>query len=110
MSSNILHNHFYTSPGSDAYDYVGLQVNFYRSPNLETVTFSSYDLADNYINNNAEKSILILHRELVLNYKFSNFNSKPVYTILPEWILDYNINDWQSRADLYSIYLLEYDN
>ncbi len=100
-------NYLLIAIDNDPYSYAGLPVNFYRSPNIETQHFSSYNLAEEYINNYSEKPILILHNELMLGYEFSDFNKKRIYSILPDWISNFNINDWQSRANLYSIYSLE---
>lgn len=94
----------------DAYEYSGLPIEFYRSSNIESIQFSSYDEAEKYLANHKELPILIMHNEQRMNYEFANFNAKRIYSLLPEWLSSFNINDWQSRSNLKSIYRLERNN
>ena len=100
-------NYLLISINQAPYDYVGLPVSFYRSPNIETKHFETYDQVESYIENHQDKPILFLHTTQVLDYEFSGFKSKRIYTILPEWISKFNINNWQSRSRIYSIYSLD---
>lgn len=80
------------------YEAVGLNMNFYRSPNIHNIM---------YVNIQAKKipeGALMLSQDLQLKNPPANTRTRRMYAYFPDWILNVNLNDWQSRTRMWSVY------
>lgn len=87
----------------DAYEMVGLKANFYKSPNVRCVVFKNDQELSNYLNENKPDSVFVFQRELSAGNKFAGYKNETIYNLLPKWIIHFNINNWQSRANMWNI-------
>jgi len=86
----------------DVYELSDLPVNFYKSPNVNSIVFNNDREISNYLDIQNPDSVLLLDRKLKADREFTNYTSERIYCILPEWCLRYNFNDWQKRARIWS--------
>ena len=80
------------------YEVVGLNMNFYRAPNIQNVM---------YVDIKAKKmpeGALLLSQDLQLKNPPKDAATERIYAYFPDWILNVNLNDWQSRTRMWSLY------
>ena len=80
------------------YEVVGLNMNFYRAPNIQN---------EMYVDIKAKKipeGALLLSQDLQLKNPPKNTKTERIYAYFPDWILNVNLNDWQSRTRMWSLY------
>lgn len=80
------------------YEAVGLNMNFYRTPNIRNIM---------YLNVQAKKipeGALLLSQDLKLKNPPVRAETERIYAYFPDWILNVNLNDWQSRTRMWSVH------
>ncbi|MCA0237039.1 MAG: hypothetical protein LCH81_11710 [Bacteroidetes bacterium] len=80
------------------YESVGLNMNFYRSPNIHNIMYL------NVRAKNIPAGSLLLSQDLILKNPPPGAQTTRLYAYFPEWILKVNVNDWQSRTRMWSLY------
>jgi len=85
------------------YHLVGLEMHFYRSPNVQTVVVESFNEIE------PAADVLLFSRKLTLETAPQGIQSERVYAYLPEWILQFNPNNWQSRSRIWSVHRFRMD-
>ena len=95
---------------TEIYNVVDLNANFYRSPNVKCIVFKNKNEIPQYLNTQQPDSIFILERRLGDNLKFTGYSKIKQYSFFWDWVLSYNLNDWQSRARIWTIYKLKREN
>jgi phosphatidylinositol glycan class B len=80
------------------YEAVGLNMNFYRSPNIENLMY--LDIKAKKIPDGA----LLLSQDLQLKNPPAGMQTERIYAYFPDWILNVNLNDWQSRTRMWSVH------
>lgn len=92
---------------SDIPDYTMLSANasFYKNPDIDLIYIKkTEDLAD-YIRGNNLKTAYYLDRTKVgTNYEIVGYKKEMVYSIYPDWLLKYNLNNWKARTQIWMIY------
>jgi len=84
----------------------GLKMNFYKPANINELVFKDEDTLSAYVVASKEDSVIIFQRKAFLPVKLTGYASKRIYTFYPEWLLKYNINHWEDRANIWSIYVV----
>lgn len=51
-------------------------------------------------------SLLVLSYQAALPYHDARYQEERVYVYLPDWIMNIQLNDWQSRSDIWTIWRL----
>ena len=93
------------------YMMAGLMSDFYRNPSLYPVIIDSVEQMSDYINANHLQSFLYFDKEnLVFNYEIKGYRKERIYTLFPSWVLKFNINNWENRAQIWSIYRFSRDS
>ena len=83
------------------YQLVGLTAHFYQSKNLPVIVLPQLAQLDSLpLNTNH----LLIYPALQLPPVLVNTQVERLYTYFPDWITAFNINDWQSRSRIWSIY------
>ncbi len=59
----------------------------------------------NYLTNNRLDTVMIVKKIDGLPLFIDNYEIKPVYHLLPDFIKQFNINNWQDRSNFWQIYL-----
>jgi len=80
------------------YEVVGLNMNFYRAPNIRNQM---------YVDIKAKKipaGAILLSQDLQLKNPPRDAKTERIYASFPDWILNVNLNDWQSRTRMWSLY------
>ncbi|MBX3164624.1 MAG: hypothetical protein KF900_09085 [Bacteroidetes bacterium] len=94
------------SIGESMYLYAA-KINFYRSQNInEVVLKDETDLTDYLHNNNLTEVVVFKKNGSSENTFPAGYESKRIYSVFPEWLLKYNTNNWQDRANIWCIYEL----
>jgi phosphatidylinositol glycan class B len=90
------------------YNLAELNTNFYKPANMNEVVFANENALDTFLlKTNQEDSVIVFTKTASLNHLLSNYyTSKRIYCLLPEWILKFNFNNWEERANIWSIYTL----
>lgn len=90
------------------YKVVNLQTNFYKPKNftgytikntLELIHINSYTRMD--------KKLLFLSPNLLPPPELAGYKMKRVYTPFPSWVLKNNVNNWQDRTSILTVYEME---
>ena len=82
------------------YESVGLNMNFYRSPNIDNRMY--IDIKAKTIPDGA----LLLSQDLQLKNPPAGAVVERIYAYFPDWILNVNLNDWQSRTRMWSLHVV----
>ena len=96
--------HLYTL-GRSIYDEGHNEIYLYRPPDFSEDTMREIDFAPFIQTQNAD-SLLVLSYQAQLPYLDSRYSAERVYVYLPDWIMNIQLNDWQSRSDIWTIWLL----
>ncbi len=96
--------HLYTL-GRSIYDEGHNEIYLYRPPNFSEDTMNDIDFAPFVLAQNAD-SLLVLSYQAQLPYQDARYTAERVYVYLPDWIMNIQLNDWQSRSDIWTIWLL----
>lgn len=87
------------------YESVGLPIYFYCSPNVENRVVR--DFQSGMLLAEPAPDRLILSPRLTLTDSLRGLRTERIYTYFPDWILWFNLNDWQSRSRIWSVYRYE---
>ena len=60
-----------------------------------------------YLIEKLPSDVLILERNLNNVHDYKSYKIESTYCIYPDWILGFNINDWQSRSKIWKIIKLK---
>jgi phosphatidylinositol glycan class B len=89
------------------YYLVMLNVHYYEAPNLEiNVVQHLSDLGDT-TRYHVQPGDLLLNKRLGLDSMGGGLKTRRVFTYIPDWILKYNVNHWQERSRIWSIWKVE---
>ena len=83
---------------------VGFEMNFYKSKNVNVIVLRDTIQIKDFLHQNKLDSVLFLDRKLTFTDSLRGYKKEKIYSIFPEWILKYNINQWQDRSSIWSIY------
>lgn len=83
-----------------------IHTNFYNPKRIKELLFNDEKEINNYIINSTDDSFIIFTNKVKLDTLLDDYKYKRIFTLYPEWILRFNINDWQSRANISSFYVL----
>ncbi len=83
------------------YDLVGPEANYLKHPKINLLVIK--DISEIRVEGNT----LFLSKTLVVPTETEALPKQRIYTYLPEWILGYNINNWQDRSRIWSIWKLD---
>jgi GPI mannosyltransferase 3 len=73
---------------------------FFIEDTMPDVAFRPYMQAQN------ADSLLVLSYQASLPYEDARYDAERVYVYLPDWIMEIQLNDWQSRSDIWTIWKL----
>jgi GPI mannosyltransferase 3 len=91
----------------DLYKLAGLEVNFYKPIDIEVQTFDSLEAIGQYLERVHPESALIYLRKPIPDPRFNGYTAQLYSSMLPGWLLKFNLNHWQNRAAIWSIYQLK---
>ncbi len=78
---------------------------FYKSPRIKIVSVQNLnDISDYLHTNKLESAYYIDKTKSGLTYQVPGYIRKNEYCIYPDWLLNWNINNWQNRTQLWFIY------
>jgi phosphatidylinositol glycan class B len=85
------------------YNLIGVNVNFYKSPNVKCIVMKNDSAITNYLNNNKPDSVFVYYENIADDKKYDGYTNERVYCLFPKWILACNINNWESRSNIWDI-------
>jgi len=83
------------------YRLVGIRSHFYEAPNLNVQVVDHFEMLHDSV---LHKGDLLLHRQPALPPGPLSRRVERIYTYFPDWALQYNVNNWQDRSRIWSIY------
>jgi phosphatidylinositol glycan class B len=92
------------SGGDSIYHLADLDINFYRPENIELLVFGTDDELSSFLEGTNSESVFYFSKDLAPGKTLHGFDYQKVYCYYPEWILRFNINNWQNRVKIWSIY------
>jgi len=90
----------------NAYELVGLNMSFYKSPGVTCVVMKDDEAFMKYLDTNKPDSVYLFERNYSSDKQFQGYDHKYLYCLFPNWLLQFNINNWESRARIWDIQLL----
>ena len=92
--------------GEPLFNLSTLTVNFYKPKNITETVFKDETELNKFLAINAQDSVIVFKKTATITNIPINYTSKRIYCMFPEWILKFNINNWEERANIWSIYIL----
>ena len=92
--------------GVQLYNTSGPFSSFYKADSVKEVDVNTWADAKDYINNNSLKSAIIMNEDISLSEGIEHYNLKRVYNLYPNWVLQYNFNNWQQRSRIWTLWQL----
>ncbi len=89
------------------YDILNLKIHFYKASGLTPVVLKDTAAIDLYLQQNRPASILYFERNLTTTQTFEGYQANKIYSVVPDWILHFNFNNWIGRSRIWSIYELK---
>jgi phosphatidylinositol glycan class B len=87
------------------YEMADLIDNYYRNPNINSVLLDSIGQINSYmLNNHTDTAYYMNKKNLKFDYQVPGYKKEMLFTYIPSFVLKFNINDWESRAQIWSIY------
>ncbi|HPH83376.1 MAG TPA: hypothetical protein PL185_12420 [Flavobacteriales bacterium] len=85
-----------------------LKANFYKTPDVQSVQLENDTSIQAYLRDEKPQSILLFESELKNgNIQYAGYTHELVFCFFPEWILNINLNNWQNRSHIWSIWELK---
>jgi phosphatidylinositol glycan class B len=81
-----------------------IESNFYKPKHLQVIVVQNLEEFDQLVAQNPEKKILYFSDHQHPEQQMQHHVFHRLYSLFPDWILANNINDWQSRSDIWGIY------
>jgi phosphatidylinositol glycan class B len=91
--------------GRSIYDEGHNEIYLYRPAGFSEDTLSEEQF-QTYLLRQQPDSALVMSYQAVLPSENSAYEAKRLYVYLPAWIMNIQLNDWQSRSDIWSVWLL----
>lgn len=88
----------------DVYKLSGLEANYYRPKHITPWAFSDTISMRDFVSHEQPDNFLFLNTRFPYTLNFDGYESVMVYCIYPDWVLKVNINHWQERTYIWSIY------
>lgn len=96
--------HLYTL-GRGIFDEGYNVITLYRHPNLREDTLTEQAYA-HLLEQEQPDSLLIMSYQAKLPIHNARYTEELVYVNLPRWVVNIELNDWQSRSDIWSLWML----
>ena len=91
------------SIGNDPYIDANLPVSFYRSPEITSVVLPDREHFMQHLAKVQPKRLYLLEYGPMTDDQYEGYSSKILYKILPDWVLNININNWVSRTKIWKV-------
>lgn len=79
-----------------------IKYNFYQPKNIKIFPLDSFRQKNNFITPNT--TFLIATPTFDIDTSQLDFKIKPVYKTIPNWLRNFNFNNWISRSNVWSLY------
>jgi len=89
--------------GESPYHIVGLELNFYKPKDISIVTATDQAGFASAIRS-AQGPVLYMSPSLKPGPELNGFRTERLYCLFPRWLLSMNINDWQSRSRIWTVF------
>ncbi len=89
----------------DPFELVGLTAHFYRPTNLQVVVLPHLMALDTCV---VPPNSLLLYPRMQVEQGPERVALRPAYAFFPQWIAFLNVNNWQSRSRLWSVWQVEH--
>jgi len=92
--------------GEPLFSLAGLKANFYKPKNIKETILKDENELSTFLSTNNQDSVIVFKKAASLNNIPINYTCKRIYCMFPEWVLKFNINNWEDRANIWSIHVL----
>jgi GPI mannosyltransferase 3 len=86
------------------YQLVGVEANFYKPKGVRVLKMAEGDTIAVCLAKEQAASALFISQSMTLRQVTGNCKAERIYCILPDWLRKFNINNWQDRSRVWSIY------
>jgi GPI mannosyltransferase 3 len=83
-----------------------LAINFYKPKNLSVLQLQTPAAIDSMVHIDTVDELLFFNPEIKLKGMPSDIRAEKVYCLFPDWLLQFNINNWEDRSNIWAIYRL----
>ncbi|MBW7912814.1 MAG: hypothetical protein H3C54_03735 [Taibaiella sp.] len=90
--------------GESPYQALGLNMNFYRHPNLQVLNSANTDTLTEITTHQPDKDIYVFSWHKPDDETIRHYNLELVYSSFPEWMKKFNFNNWAERTRIGVIY------
>lgn len=87
------------------YSMYGMRENFYRNPELKTMSVDSTSQIEQYLRLHRPESVFLMNMQgFAPAEKIKGYQSQLVYCFFPSWMAKFDFNNWEERSTIWSIY------
>ena len=91
------------SLGESPYSLVGLEVNFYKNKNLNIRALKDTTALPEVLQT-AKGPVLYLSPTVIPGPEIKGYKTENLYCLFPSWLLRYNINNWEDRSRIWTVF------
>jgi len=89
------------------YSMLGTNTSYYKNPAVISVSINNFEEMTNYlVANKMDTAYYIDKTKPAFNYDVPGYKKTVAYCIYPNWLLNWNINNWRNRTQLWILYQL----
>ena len=81
-----------------------IECNFYKPKNLDIEVLKDSASLRTLLQNNKGQAVIYLSRTLQPGPELNGFKTEKIYCEFPDWLLQFNINHWEDRSYIWSVY------
>ena len=81
-----------------------VEVNFFKNPSVHLVRIDSTSELNKLLQAPQGRDLLYLSHEITPEATVAASHPQRLYCLFPDWLLRYNINNWQDRSHIWTIY------
>lgn len=81
----------------------GKTLSFYQSHSVQCITLGDKRLVQAYLDIYKPKKILFLEEKFLVHNNFKGYKVSTAYSMVPDWVEDYNIGNWLETSSVWKI-------
>jgi phosphatidylinositol glycan class B len=82
----------------------GIEMNFYKPRNLDVRVLADSDELRDAAIGRGDGSYILLSKQIIRPNNIGGHPIELLYCVFPDWLLHFNIFDWQGRSNIWAIY------
>lgn len=91
------------SKENSLYELANLEANFYKAPNLKNIIIPENENELDYLLAHPTEKFLTLQKNINQPIQLKGYEQEIVYCSVPQWVFQFNYNNWLSRSNVWQV-------